>query len=436
MIFLKQLNNEQTLKLLGTDNGIGFFESIKNHIFEHFTKTTYIPKPKDEIMSDSKILSLLTRSFSIDKTNIEQWTSNGLEDSVCVAGGSCPVDVIQDNAFDTKLISWDGKGKTNETSLAQKFKGDDLDSGFVFENEDLLEIINSQNPIDHPRIVKVNNLLKDKWKDIYNKFSYVKNKYPKIDKVIYLVFVKNGLNFTLLAFELFPELSHLKYNELPEYNDLSKDIVFLDLDVLLKMITKYNKKEKFKEIRQTIKKSGVKNLYFNKNLFISHNCDIHINLYKSKKRIELRLSKIYGNISINFNESEDIRKLLRDIFLISAEEYRTKEYHKNKFTKLLNLLNCEPYKIEWKWGDYLLFDYILNSDGTLKSASLYNEFFENEKTYNKNELIEILLDNKTISIIKGNKNNGYVKNGCLFVKEINDKCYLKQINNDIEKDMN
>lgn len=349
MIFLKQLESKEILKLLGKDSGIGFLENMKFHIFEQLTKITYIPKDKEKINTDSEFISLLTKNFSIDKTNIEQWVSNGLNDSIWVGGGSFPVDVIQDNAFDTKLISWNGKGKTNETSLAQKFKGEDLDHRFLFKHSELQEIIDSNNPKNNKKIVDVNNLLKDKWQDIYEKFTCVKDKYPNFDKLIYLIFVKEGLNFKLLAFELFPELSHIKHNELPKYKDLTKDIFFIDLEGFLKSITKENKKDKTKEISPIIKKQGVKNIFFNNKLFISHNCDTHINLFKSKKRIELRLSNIKdnGNISIDFNGSDEIIKLLKEIFNISAEEYRTKEYHKNKFHKLEKLLDLEPYKIKW-----------------------------------------------------------------------------------------
>ena len=150
-----------------------FFDSDAIDVFDYFLHKAIFSQP--EILEKQDPLPV-----QIPKEHIEQWGVQALG-AKPIGAGSYPVDLIDlDKGYgaDIKMLSWDNKTSTGkdsnsmsgETSIAQKFEDENLDE--KFKNKKHNEIIKS-------------------WVQILNdKFQEVIETYNKINDIYYFILIK------------------------------------------------------------------------------------------------------------------------------------------------------------------------------------------------------------------------------------------------------
>lgn len=200
--------------------------------------------------------------IQIPKEHIEQWgvQSLGLES---IGAGSYPIDLVaKDKSFgaDIKMLSWNGGNKmSGETSLGQKFENSELD--MLFDTRQFEKIINT-------------------WKEILNtKFKNAFKRYNQLKKIYYFIFIREFKKFHICAMEV---------------NTKNFNIMKLS-------------------------KSSAKSVWVDNFLEKDYG---QIKIYKSKKRMELRLKPkkwISKKHTISFN-MENLPSISRDIKILSTRD--------------------------------------------------------------------------------------------------------------------
>lgn len=210
-----------------------FFDSNSQKVINFFINKSLFSQP--ELVKEQKKLPI-----QIPKEHLEQWIVQALGVKP-IGAGSYPVDVVGINwAADIKMLSCqidkDGNptnADSGETSLAQKFSDD------IFEN----------NTLDNLFKNKEYNIILKKWLDVFkDKYKILKNDYPKVKSTYYFIVLRAGNKFYLSGLRV--ELDNIKN-------------VTLDKD-------------------RTTNKSVFENGFIDKKYG-------YCKIYKSKKRLELRL---------------------------------------------------------------------------------------------------------------------------------------------------
>lgn len=243
------------------------FDKTSTEVLEFFIRKAVFSQP--ERISGQDILPI-----QVPKEHLEQWVVQAIG-AVPVGAGNYGVDVIKEGEFgaDVKMLSCkvDENGillnsESGETSLAQNFEntGDSLDRMFSEKRFD--EIV-------------------DGWKKIItNKLNKVK-KEKKVEKIYYIFILRAGTTFRLCAMEVnVEELMNIKSGKSTQKSIFIEN--FID--------KKYGK----------------------------------VKIYKSKKRIELRLRPKYwvdNNMTIDFelnsnSEPVNIRGLVENKEIQKYEE--------------------------------------------------------------------------------------------------------------------
>lgn len=198
--------------------------------------------------------------LQVTKEYLEQWLVQALG-AKPIGSGSYPVDIIHEDgwASDIKMLSWNKSKKlSGETSLSQNFKGVGAGLDQMFKNEEFDEIL-------------------DGWQRILNnKYEKVFDDYPNITNIYYFIILRESYNFHLVGLKL-------------NFNDL-----------FLSSPGKYTKT----------------NLTINN--FIDNDLG-NVRIYKSKKRIELRLiseewerKDLMINFENNYDPKESVLRNMTD----------------------------------------------------------------------------------------------------------------------------
>ena len=210
-----------------------FFDSNSQKVINFFINKALFSQP--ELIKEQKVLPI-----QIPKEHLEQWIVQSLGVKP-IGAGSYPVDVVGVNwAADIKMLSCklDKEGKltnedSGETSLAQKFSDD------IFGNSTLDDLFKE----------KKYNFILNKWLEVFkNKYKILKNDYPEVKSTYYFIVLRAGSKFYLSGLRV--ELNNIKNVT------LNKD--------------------------RTTSKSVFENGFIDKNYG-------YCKVYKSKKRLELRL---------------------------------------------------------------------------------------------------------------------------------------------------
>lgn len=256
------------------------FDETSIQVLEFFMRKAMFSQPERIIGQD--ILPI-----QVPKEHLEQWVVQAIG-ALPVGAGNYGVDVIKEGEFgaDIKMlsckISKNGNltdSESGETSLAQNFKdtGDSLDT--MFENKRFDEIV-------------------DGWKEIiYNKLNKVKEE-QNVENIYYIFILRAGTTFRLCAMEV-------------------------DTD-------------KLKDIG--VGKVTSTSVFINN--FIDENYG-SVKIYKSKKRIELRLRPKFwvdNNMTIDFelksnSEPVNIRELVENKEIYEYQEKIIKDI----FPSLVNV---------------------------------------------------------------------------------------------------
>lgn len=206
-------------------------DSKAQEVIRYFIKKSLFSQPEP-------LPEQLARAVQVPKEHIEQWFVQAL-DVMPIGAGSYPVDIYNEEegwAADIKMLNAevDGIGRltnkiSGEASLGQKFQGAGVDLDMLFKD-------------------KQYETIKDSWLSIFRlKISQVEQDLPTIKKIIYLFVLRAGSNFYLIGCEV--DVSQLRNVSVGKTTDMS---VYL--------------------------KNFIENRYGN------------AKIYKSKKRLELRLS--------------------------------------------------------------------------------------------------------------------------------------------------
>jgi len=221
------------LKPLSLEELKSFFDENALQVIGYFLKKSIIAQPE-------KLPGQNDLPIQIPKEHIEQWVVQALG-AKPIGAGSYPIDVLGSNwGADVKMLSCqiDNNGKlknadSGETSLAQKFNDDNF---------------GDNNTLDGLFKKKEYELIWNKWKDILiKKYKKVKDE-QKTTNIYYFFILRAGLKFYLCALKL--NLENLKQTTINEERSTNSSI-------------------------------WIKN-------FIDDNLG-HVKIYKSKKRLELRL---------------------------------------------------------------------------------------------------------------------------------------------------
>jgi len=260
-------HQDKVLVPLGKKELQTFFDTTSLKVINYFLQKSMVSQPEP-----SKGQSNMP--IHIPKEHIEQWVCQAIQKAEPVGAGSYPIDVVAEPFWgaDIKMLSCKIDKKTNklrnadsgETSIAQKFGDDNFGNGNtlddLFKKSDYITIWKS-------------------WKEIIlEKYKVVEKDFGVND--IYFFFVlRANLDFHLCG---------MKVN----LNKLNNTEINYD--------------------RSTKSSMWVKN-YIHDNLG-------HVKVYKSKKRLELRLKPKYWvekNLVLTFKtdfkaEKENIRQLIEN----------------------------------------------------------------------------------------------------------------------------
>lgn len=300
----------------------------------------------------------LREEFIIDKRETEIWLSKAM-DAQRVGNGSNAIDMIfNDIGIDIKSISTNKDGKTNEASVCQKFKGDHLDRSFEAIDLNLVRLQNIKSIVglsevyDDPIVTDTDDVLikwitkihSDKWHCVIKKQG--------VSKIIHLIIVidENKTDFSFLAFELMPQMENENINDYDglSVNDsldlfLENRLQFFDSNILFFDIERYLNSNK----------GEAKNFHL-KNVIMDENWNIRndfgsITLYKSKKRIELRLDmKSLDAYTIKIKLNKNRLDGIKNILCIGSKDRDKDNYIANKVAnagKFLLEIDSDLYSI-------------------------------------------------------------------------------------------
>jgi hypothetical protein len=320
----------------------------QNFLFAEYRKNTLFCKKNKE----TDFLGILESSLEINKNTFETIVANGYKESCTVGGGNYPIDGVLKIpdltqtvlvASDLKCISYQGNNKnTTETSLSQNFGGS-LDGEFFFSSEDIISL-NENFDFSHIRLVQLNELLRDRIKVIYEKYKKVKFDFPEANRVIYLLLVKRGFDIFIIGLDLFPELNSYSYDELEkmDFNSLTSEIIFYNTKDLKKSL-KGLKDKPFMQKKGKKVASSIVRFQYNPDLFSTIDYCATVCLYKSKKRIELTISKftkttvgVKINPDLHDTNSEFYKKALT--YFEDKFDTRTDDGNENQFEKASQFL--------------------------------------------------------------------------------------------------
>ena len=255
------------------------FDLTSTKIINYFLFKTILLQP--EIKENQKYLPI-----QIPKEHIEQWFVQALG-CTSVGAGSNPIDIVGDNfVADVKMLSCKvdengmlKKSLSGETSIAQKFKGAGISLDDLFNNGDYKKILES-------------------WKSILiDKYDPIHIKYPN-KNLYYFIFLRAKSTFYLCGLKMY---------------------------------------------HSNLKKASVNfNRTNNKNVYIDNFIDNQygeVKIYKSKKRMELRLFPYHWkqeNNVIEYNIDNIINKIdLRELTINNKLD----EYIKSIFNNIINDFN-------------------------------------------------------------------------------------------------
>jgi hypothetical protein len=261
-----------------------FFDATSLKVINYFLKKSMVSQP-ESFKGQSNM------PIHIPKEHIEQWVCQAIQKAEPVGAGSYPIDVVAKPYWgaDIKMLSCKIDKKTNklknadsgETSLAQKFGDDNFGDGNTLD--DLF------TKLDYTTIW-------ESWKEILLEKYKVVEKDFGVNNIYFFFVLRANLNFHLCG---------MKVN----LNNLSNTEINYD--------------------RSTKSSMWVKN-------YIHDNFG-HVKVYKSKKRLELRLKPKYwveNNLVITFKtefkaEKENIRQLI--------EKDELQSYIDKKMKPILNI---------------------------------------------------------------------------------------------------
>jgi len=222
------------LRPLPKDELNSFFSKYSLKVIHYFINTSLFAQP--EVYPDRESLPI-----QIPKEHLEQWFVQALQVE-SVGAGSYPVDILKPNKWgaDVKMLSCKvdkngnlTNGDSGETSLAQKFKSTGVSLDDMFKQKQYQEIINGWISI---------------WRDKLLNVKFDKN----IDKIYYFFFLRGGKRESYIcAFEV-----NVDNISIPNITQRDKD----------------------NQIKQSIFLDGIIDSRYG-----------NAKIYKSKKRLELRL---------------------------------------------------------------------------------------------------------------------------------------------------
>lgn len=273
---------------------LNFIEKNKKKLHSYLKK--YF-QGKKEFMDGGK------KPLSINEVGLDEWWIKKIFDGKLTGNGNKCIDVIADIGgkkigIDVGSITYTNGKNTNEKSLIQEFKscGKNLDT--LFKNKDFEEI----------KKLYVQKYMKK-----------INNSFDKINDYYYILFISTQEYVHCLCLKYNKiNISNIKIKEIKEKNILNKlnkkGLQHICRENSIKKYSKSNRNELIELLSSNSNKNIISKLNedypnmdakyklkekeivsFELKKFIDSNCG-DVKIYKSKKRIELRLSKNYTDV--------------------------------------------------------------------------------------------------------------------------------------------